>query len=493
MYLQHQTKGFAYNESERKNAVINNTPSFVHNISVVQNPSSLSPRNISDYNDEEEMYVITRTGKKELLDTNQITNRLRSLINRNPKIPHVNPSQLMLEVSKGLKSRISTYEIDEYAANASASASVTNPYYLKVAARIAIDNHQKNTIRSFVDKMRKAYLYVDEEDDVISPFLSEEFIKYVEENQDSIEKTIDYSKDFLLDFFGIRTFQKNFSMKINEKPIERPQDMFMRTAVALHMNTESKKVRRRMMVELGRLKSKYEPLFENAKSTTADDKYEILQRIEKEYNEAVRNIQDKYAVLERNAITEELKNVEETYYNLSNKYYTHASPTYYNSGSTRQQFASCFLQGSGDSRKDIMHTADNISKISKWAGGIGIHVNEWRGTGARIRSTKGRSSGIVPFLQHYQTALSAFNQGGRRPGSAAIYLSMHHPDILKFVQLPRNGGADEDRARKIFTAVWISDLFMKRVREEGTWSLFDPNRSYDLSQLWGEEYEKKYI
>jgi ribonucleoside-diphosphate reductase alpha subunit len=379
---------------------------------------------------EEEMYVITRTGKKELLDTNQITDRLRNLINRKPKIPHVNPYELMLEVSKGLKSGIYTYEIDEYAANASASVSVKNPFYIKVAARIAIDNHQKNTMRSFVDKMRKAYLCTDE-NGKINPILSNEFFRYVEDHQDEIEKMLDYSKDFLLDFFGFRTFQTNYSLKINDKPIERPQDLFMRVSIALHMNTT--------------------------------------------------------------CIEDELYNIKTTYDLLSSKHYSHGSPTYYNAGGLRPQFASCFLMGSEDSRKGIMRTVDNMSKISKWAGGIGVHINEWRGTGMRIRSTNGKSSGIVPFLKHYETCLNAFNQGGRRNGSGAIYLMPHHPDIMQFIELPRNAGEEKHRARDLFYALWLPDLFMERVKSGELWSLFDPDQSENLSNYWGATYKKKYL
>lgn len=395
------------------------------------NNGDSSPRN-ADFNEDEVMYVITRTGRKVPLDTNQITERLRNLINRKPKIPHVNPHALMLEVCKGLSNGISTYEIDEYAANASASLSVTNPYYLKVAARIAIDNHQKNkTERSFIDKMRRAYLNLDE-DGKISPLLSSEFFKYVEENQDAIEKIIDYSRDFLLDFFGFRTFQMSYSIKINDKPIERPQDMFMRTAIALHMN-------------------------------------------------------------EHGSIEEDFKYIAETYDLLSKKFYTHASPTYFNAGGRHPQYASCFLLGTEDSRDGIMHTADTMSMISKWAGGLGVHVSGWRGTNSRIRSTNGRSSGIVPFLQIYNYTLKAFNQGGRRPGRAAIYLMPHHPDIMKFIELGRNTGLDEQRARDLFYALWIPDIFMERVRDDKLWSLFDPDRCGDLSNFHGNEYRAKYL
>lgn len=400
----------------------------------MDNNGNLSPKttNFDSTAEDEVMFVITRTGRREPLDTNQITKRLQTLINRPPKIPHVNPYELMLEVCKGLKSGITTYEIDEYAANASASLSITNPYYLKIAGRIAIDNHQKNTQRSFVDKMRKLYLNVDDDGDIHS-LLASDFFKYVEEHQDFIEHAIDYNRDFVLDFFGFQTFIRSYSMRVGDKPIERPQDMFMRTAVDLHMNT-------------------------------------------------------------RDSIEDELQDIKNTYDALSNKLYTHASPTYYNAGANRRQYASCFLLGTHDSREGIMRTADHISEISKWSGGIGVHINCLRGTGAKIRGTNGRSqSGIVPWLKIYNEVMKGFNQGGRRPGSAAFYIMPHHPDIMSFIEINRNGGADELRARDIFTCLWIPDIFMERVRDDEMWSTFDPNRCGDLSDYTGDEYRKRYL
>ncbi len=398
----------------------------------MDNSTNLSPKNTMDNSqDDEVMFVITRTGRREPLDTNQITRRLQTLINRSPKIPHVNPYELMLEVCKGLKSGITTYEIDEYAANASASLSITNPYYLKIAGRIAIDNHQKNTQRSFVDKMRKLYLNQDDNGD-IQPLISSDFFKYIEEHQDFLEKTLDYNRDFALDFFGFQTFIRSYSMKVADQPIERPQDMFMRTAVDLHMNTRS-------------------------------------------------NIED------------EMQDIKNTYDALSSKLYTHASPTYYNAGSNRRQYASCFLLGTKDSREGIMKTADHISEISKWSGGIGVHINCLRGTGSKIRGTNGRSSGIVPWLKIYNEVMKGFNQGGRRPGSAAFYLMPHHPDIMKFIEINRNGGAEELRARDIFTSLWIPDIFMERVRSGEMWSMFDPDRCGDLSDYTGESYRRRYL
>ncbi len=392
--------------------------------------SDLEPGADSVENDEEAIYVITRTGRKEPLDTNQITKRLKMLIDRKPKIPRVNPSALMLEVCNGLKSLITTYEIDEYAANAAASLSISNPHYLTVAARIAIDNHQKNTMRSFTDKMRKAYLNV--EDGKVCPLVDSDFIKYVEEHQDFIEATIDYNRDFRFEFFGFRTFQKSYSIKIGEVPIERPQDMYMRTAIALNMNTE----------------------FD---------------------------------------INVELANIKTSYDLMSNQLYTHASPTYYNAGGIHRQYASCFLLGTEDSLEGIEKTGTDMSRISKWAGGIGVHINNWRGTGAKIRGTNGKSSGIVPFLRTYDTRMLAFNQGGRRPGSAAIYLMPHHPDTVKFIQLRGNHGVEKERARDLFYALWVPNIFMERVKANAIWSLFDPDKCGDLSELWGDKYRARYL
>ena len=392
--------------------------------------SELSPKSASILDNEENTYVITRTGRKVLLDPNRITQRLKRLIRRKPKINHVNPFELMLVVAQSLKSGISTYEIDEYAADTAASLSLTNPHYMKLAGRIAVDNHQKATMRSFTDKMEKAYMRMDTSGKV-TPLLSKEFFSYVEDNQDALERMIEYERDFLFDFFGFRTFQRLYAIKIDGKIIERPQDMYMRTAVALHMHTKED-------------------------------------------------------------IDVEIALIKETYNLLSNKRYTQASPTYFNAGSNHPQYSSCFLMGTEDSLEGIMDTAMDSAAISKRGGGIGIHVNCWRGAGALIRGTNGASSGIVPFLRIYNNVMRAFNQGGKRMGSAAIYLMPHHPDILKFLKLKLPGGEEIERAHDLFYGLWIPDIFMERVRTGDKWSLFDPDATEDLSVYYGDEYTSKY-
>jgi ribonucleotide reductase alpha subunit len=400
---------------------------------------SISNGNLEDGNNssEEVLYVITRTGKKEPLDPNQITKRLQTLIRRHPRIENVNPFELMIAVTSNLKSMMTTYEIDEYASNIAASMSCTTPPYAKLAARIVIDNHQKNTSRSFLDKMRKAYLQTDDLGNII-PILSEEFFKYIEEYQDYIEPMIDYSRDFLFDFFGFATYKKMYSLKVNNKPIERPQDTFMRVAIAVNMYTKIKP---------------------NVEHATLED------------------------------IKLEMKCIKETYDVLSMKYYTHATPTNFNAGLKSHQYASCFLLGTDDSEQGIMQTAKNCATISKRGGGIGIHVNNLRSKGRPIRGTGGISSGLVSWLRIYDVVLHGFNQGGKRPGAGAIYLMLHHPDIEAFLKLKLPHGIEEERARNLYYSVWVPDIFMERLRDDGQWSLFDPDLVGDLSQYYDAPQE----
>lgn len=381
--------------------------------------------------DENEIYIISRTGKRELLDPNKITQRLRNLLNREPKIPHVGATDLMLAVTSSLKSDITTYEIDEYAGNAAASMSISSPYYMKLAARIVIDNHQKNTQRSFLDKMRVIYLNTDS-NGKIYPLLSEKFFKYIEQHQDELESYIDYNRDFLFDFFGFRTFQRLYAIKIHNKLVERPQDTFMRVAIALNFDT------------------------------MLDIKQELLR-------------------------------IKQTYDALSTMKYTQASPTLFNAGLIHNQYASCFLFGIEDDAKGIMDTATNCALTSKRGGGIGIHFHNIRSTGRHIRGTNGPSRGVPAFLKIFDAVMFAYDQGGRRPGSAAIYLMPHHPDIVKFLQMTLPTGDEKERARDLFYALWIPDIFMERIDNDEMWSLFDPDEVGDLSMYHGKEYREKYL
>lgn len=387
-------------------------------------------------NDETNMSVINRLGKEEPLDVNKIVSRVRILINREPKIENLNAFEVMGRVTEKLTNKIPTCVIDDYIASLCASASISNPYYGKLANRIAVDNHQKNTRRSFIDKMKEAYL--NKFDNEYYPLVSSEFMKYVEEHQEFIENAIDYKRDFYIDYFGLETFKYMYCLKSldenkdSKKYIERVQDMFMRVAIEIHSNMYSD-------------------------------------------------------------INEELNYIKETYDALSNKYISHASPTYFNSGTIRNQLASCYLLGINDSRESIMHTADSMSAISKWGGGIGINVSEIRPFGSIIKSTRGKTRGIYNWLSIYNNVMKGFDQGGMRQGSAAVYIDLHHPDILSFLRMRIPETDEYNKAGDLFPALWICDLFMERVKKNELWSLFDPSKNVDLSNYYGDEYNKKYL
>ena len=381
-------------------------------------------------NDKNALYVVTRTGIREELDPSKITERIKKIATKKPAITDFRPHDIMLKVCEKLINNITTSEIDELTGTAALGLALNNPRYLDVAARVICDNHHKNTDRSFFDKMKKAYFRKDIKGKII-PLLSSQFYKYVEEHHDSIESMIDYNRDFNLSYFGLKTFETIYGIRIDDRVIERPQDMFMRTAIALHMNT--------------------------------------------------------------NDIETDLELIKETYDALSNKYYTQASPTYFNAGAINSQFSSCFVLGSGDSVEGIMDVAKNSAIISKFSGGIGLHVHAWRGRGSLIKGTNGKSNGVVPFLRILNNTMLAFNQGGKRLGSTAVYLSPHHPDIKEFLKLKLHAGNEEERARDLFYALWIPDIFMQRVATNAIWSMFDPNDSVDLSNYYGEEYTNKYL
>lgn len=377
------------------------------------------------------MFVIKRKGFRQEVNFDKIHARIKYLVHEPNELIHVNASQLTQRVIQSLYDGISTSEIDNYTANLSASLSVENREYSILAGRIVINNCHKNTLSSFKDKMNKLYLRKDN-GGKICPLISNEFYKFVEKNQDIIEKKIDYSRDYTFDFFGFRTLEKGYLMRINDDIIERPQDLYMRVAIFIHMDTSN---------------------------------YKSVDAIEK---------------------------IMETYDLLSLKYMIHATPTLFNAGTIRPALASCFLLGSEDSLEGVMKTATDCAIISKQAGGIGFHFSNWRSAGSLIRSTNGKSSGTVPFLRIFNDVARAFNQGGKRLGSFAAYLEPHHPDIMSFLNLRRNHGDENLRTRDLFLALWISDLFMERVKSDDKWSTFDPDECTGLADCYGEKYKALY-
>lgn len=377
------------------------------------------------------MYVTKRKGTCEDVSFDKIHNRIKWLSHEPYHLQKVNTSQLTQKVIQNLYDGISTSDIDNYTANLSASLSIENREYAVLAGRIVINNCHKNTLSSFKDKMTKLYMRKDMSGDVC-PLITDEFYKFVIKNQILIENKINYERDYLFDFFGFRTLERGYLLKLDGKLIERPQDMYMRVAIHIHMDHT--------------------------------------------------NYKSKYA----------LDKIFETYDLMSNKYFIHATPTLFNAGTVQAALASCFLLGTEDSLEGIMKTATQCANISKKAGGIGFHFSNWRSSGALIRSTNGKSSGVVPFLRIFNDVARAFNQGGKRLGSFAAYMEPHHPDIMSFLELRRNHGDENLRTRDLFLALWISDLFMKRVKEDGDWNTFDPNECPGLTDCYGDEYEKLY-
>lgn len=378
------------------------------------------------------MFVIKRKGNNEEVNFDKIHMRIKWLVNEPYVLTYVNASQLTQKVIQNLYDGISTSDIDNYTANLSASLSVENREYAILAGRIVINNCHKNTLSSFKDKMNKLYMRTDS-DGKVCPLISDAFYKFVEKNQLRIEKKIDYARDYTFDFFGFRTLEKGYLLQLDGKVVERPQDLYMRAAIYIHMDPN------------------------NYKSEDA------------------------------------LKCIFETYDLMSSKLFIHATPTLFNAGTIKPALASCFLLGTEDSLEGIMTTAAKCAHISKLAGGIGFHFSNWRSAGALIRSTNGKSGGTIPFLRIFNDVARAFNQGGKRMGSFAAYIEPHHPDILAFLNLRRNHGDENLRTRDLFLALWISDLFMERVKDDADWSTFDPDACKGLNDCYGEEYNKLYL
>jgi ribonucleoside-diphosphate reductase alpha subunit len=379
------------------------------------------------------MHVIKRNGTKEEVSFDKIYKRIKYLVSEPYELKNIETHTIAQHVIQGLYDGVSTTGIDNRSSIVCANLSIQNYEYGILAGRIAINNHQKNTLTSFKDKVDRLYLRKDENGE-ICPIVSTSFYKFVKKNQKLIENYIDYNRDYYIDFFGFKTLEKSYLLKVGKEIIERPQDLFMRVAIFLHMGSSTKEWKN----------------------------------------------------------PEILDNIFETYDLISNKYFTHATPTLFNSGLTRPQLASCYLLGTEDSLEGIFKTATDCAHISKWSGGIGFHLSNWRSSGSLIRGTGGNSSGIIPFLKIFEKIAIAVNQGGRRNGSISPYLEPHHPDILDFLNLSRKNISEEFKANKLYLALWVSDLFMKRVKNDENWSTFCPDACPGLTDCYDEEYEELY-
>jgi ribonucleoside-diphosphate reductase alpha chain len=371
------------------------------------------------------MLVLKRDGRRESVKFDKITARIEKLckgLNRD----FVEPVKIAQKVIDGLYDGVSTVQLDDLAAEIAASMTTRHPDFAKLAARIAISNLHKVTSGSFSNTMKHMYTYVDAKTGENAPLLSSGTYGVIKSNAKKLDEAIDYDRDFNYDYFGYKTLERAYLMRLNGKIVERPQHMLMRVSVGIH----------------------------------GDD----------------------------------IQAAIETYHLMSEKWFTHATPTLFNAGTPKPQLSSCFLLTMQDDSIDgIYDTLKQCAKISQSAGGIGLSIHNVRATGAYIKGTNGTSNGIIPMLRNFDMTARYVDQGGgKRKGSFAIYLEPWHADIFEFLQLKKNHGKEELRARDLFYAMWISDLFMRRVEENGEWSLFSPDEAKGLEDSYGEAFEKLY-
>jgi ribonucleoside-diphosphate reductase alpha subunit len=371
------------------------------------------------------MLVLKRDGHRESVKFDKITARIEKLCyGLDPKF--VNPVEVAMKVINGLYDGVSTQELDNLAAEIAATLTTKHPDFAKLAARIAVSNLHKVTSKSFSNTMKRLYTYVDPKTGQNAPLISKETYKVIKEHAAELDAAIIYDRDFSYDYFGFKTLERSYLMKVEGKTVERPQHMLMRVAVGIH--------------------------------------------------------------------GEDIQAAIETYNLLSEKWFTHATPTLFNAGTPKPQLSSCFLLTMKDDSIDgIYDTLKQCAKISQSAGGIGLSIHNVRAKGSYIKGTGGTSNGVVPMLRNFDMTARYVDQGGgKRKGSFAIYLEPWHADVFEFLDLKKNHGKEEMRARDLFYAMWIPDLFMQRVENNEMWSLFCPNEAPGLAEVWGEDFERLY-
>ncbi len=370
------------------------------------------------------MYVVKRSGQREPMMFDKITARVRKLCYGLNEL--VDPVKVAMRVIEGLYDGVTTSELDNLAAEIAATMTTAHPDYARLAARISVSNLHKNTKKSFSEVMEDLYLYVNPRTGKKAPLLADDVYEVIMNNKEKLDSTIIYNRDFGYDYFGFKTLERSYLLKLNGEIAERPQHMLMRVAIGIHLN--------------------------------------------------------------------DLESAIETYELMSKKYFTHATPTLFNAGTPKPQMSSCFLLTMKDDSIDgIYDTLKNTAKISQSAGGIGLSIHNIRATGSYIAGTNGTSNGIVPMLQVFNDTARYVDQGGgKRKGSFAIYMETWHADIFDFLDLKKNHGKEEMRARDLFYAMWISDLFMKRVQDDSTWTLMCPNECPGLCDVHSEEFDALY-
>ncbi|TRM60625.1 ribonucleotide reductase [Schizophyllum amplum] len=371
-------------------------------------------------------YVFKRGTRKEQIQLGKIQSRIKKLC-YGLDMRHVDPLAITIKVVQGVYHGVTTVELDNLAAETAAYLTTQHPDYAVLAARIAISNLHKETTKSFSQVVQNLYNYINPKNGKRASMISDETYKVVMDNAETLDSAIIYDRDFAYNYFGFKTLERSYLLRINGRVAERPQHMIMRVAVGIHGAN--------------------------------------------------------------------LDKVIETYNLMSERYFTHASPTLFNAGTPHPQMSSCFLVCmKDDSIEGIYDTLKQCAMISKTAGGIGLNIHCIRATGSYIAGTNGYSNGIVPMLRAYDATARYVDQGGnKRPGAFAIYLEPWHPDVFEFLDLRKNHGKEEQRARDLFYALWIPDLFMKRVEAGEQWSFFCPNEAPGLADCWGAEFEALYV
>ncbi|CAL9069364.1 ribonucleoside-diphosphate reductase large subunit [Musa acuminata AAA Group] len=372
------------------------------------------------------MYVVKRDGRHEAVHFDKITARLKKL-SYGLSQEHCDPVLVAQKVCAGVYKGVTTSQLDELAAETAAAMTSNHPDYASLAARIAVSNLHKNTKKSFSETVKLMYHHVNERSGQEAPLIADDVYEIIMKNAARLDSEIIYDRDFDYDYFGFKTLERSYLLKVCGKVVERPQHMLMRVAVGIHKD--------------------------------------------------------------------DIDSVIGTYHLLSQRWFTHASPTLFNAGTPKPQLSSCFLVCmKEDSIEGIYDTLKECAIISKSAGGIGVSVHNIRATGSYIRGTNGTSNGIVPMLRVFNDTARYVDQGGgKRKGAFAVYLEPWHADIYEFLELRKNHGKEEHRARDLFYALWIPDLFMERVQSNGQWSLFCPNEAPGLADCWGDDFEKLYL
>jgi len=370
------------------------------------------------------MFVIKRNGKKEPVKFDKVTARIEKLSYR--LSPLVDVHEVAKKTIEGIYDGVPTTELDNLAAETAASLTTTHPDYAILASRIAVSNLHKNTTKSFSASMRNLHRYSDPVTGKKLPLIADDVMKIIDENEEVLDSTIIYDRDFGFDYFGFKTLEKSYLLRIDGKVAERPQQMYLRVAIGIHK--------------------------------------------------------------------ENIESVIKTYHLMSERWFTHATPTLFNAGTPKPQMSSCFLLTmKEDSIDGIYDTLKQTAKISQSAGGIGLAIHNIRATGSYIGGTNGTSNGIIPMLKVFNDTARYVDQGGgKRKGAFAVYLEPWHADVFEFLDLRKNHGKEELRARDLFYALWIPDLFMQRVEEGGDWSLFCPNEAPGLQDCFGEAFETLY-